>query len=111
MYTSKKFYEDIYLAFFPKDNKIHAFLCNDTNQDLHYELTVKFMKFDGTEYKSDETVKGSITSDGNKEIYTDDIPTKDASEYFIYGELTATDIDGGKCVRDGTVFPALYNKL
>ena len=108
MYASKKFYEDIYLSFFPKDNKIHAFLCNDTSQDLHYELTVKFLKFDGTEYKKEETVKGSIIGDGNKEIFTEDISTKDATEYFIYGELTATDIDGNKTVRDGTVFPGIY---
>ena len=108
MYASKKFYEDIYLAFFPKDNKIYAYLCNDTSQDLHYELTVKYLKFDGTEYKKEESVKGSIVGDGNKEIYSADIDTKNATEYFIYGELTATNIDGNKTVRDGTVFPGIY---
>jgi beta-mannosidase len=108
MYAAKKFYEDIYLSFFAKDNKIHAFVCNDTNQDLHYELTVKYLKFDGTEYKKEDSVKGSIISDGNKEVYSEDIPTKDATEYFIYGELTVTNIEGETFVRDGTVFPGLY---
>ena len=108
MYAAKKFYEDIYLSFFQKDNKIYAYLCNDTSQDLHYELTVKFLKFDGTEYKQGETIKGSLISDGNKEIYSDDISTKDATEYFIYGEATITNINGDKFVRDGTVFPGLY---
>ena len=108
MYAAKKFYEDIYLSFFQKDNKIYAYLCNDTSQDLHYELTVKFLKFDGTEYKQGETIKGSIISDGNKEIYSDDISIKDATEYFIYGEATVTNINGDKFVRDGTVFPGLY---
>ena len=108
MYASKKFYEDIYLAFFPKDNKIYAFLCNDTNQDLHYQLTVKFLKFDGTEYKKEASVKGSVTSDGNKEIFSEEYSTKDATDYFIYGELTATNIDGDEYIRDGTVFPGIY---
>ena len=108
MYASKKFYEDIYLAFFPKDNKIYAYLCNDTNQDLHYQLTVKYLKFDGTEYKKDATAKGSVTSDGNKEIFSEEYSTKDATDYFIYGELTATNIDGDEYIRDGTVFPGIY---
>ena len=108
MYASKKFYEDIYLAFFPKDNKIYAYLYNDTNQDLHYQLTVKYLKFDGTEYKKDATAKGSVTSDGNKEIFSEEYSTKDATDYFIYGELTATNIDGDEYIRDGTVFPGIY---
>ena len=108
MYAAKKFYEDIYLCFFPKDNKIHAFVCNDTNQDLHYELKVKYLKFDGTEYKKEDSVKGSIISDGNKEIYNEEYSTKDATDYFIYGELTVTNIEGNTCVRDGTVFPGIY---
>ena len=108
MYASKKFYEDIYLAFFPKDNKIYAFLCNDTNQDLKYQLTVKYLKFDGTEYKKEATAKGSVTSDGNKEIFSEEYSTKDATDYFIYGELTATNIDGDEYIRDGTVFPGIY---
>ena len=84
MYAAKKFYEDIYLAFFAKDNKIYAYVCNDTNQDLHYELKVKYLKFDGTEYKNEDSVKGSIISDGNKEIYCEDISTKDAADYISF---------------------------
>ena len=66
--VSKKFYEDIYLAFLPNDNKIYVYLCNDTNQDLHNQLTVNYLKFDGTDYKKEVTAKGSVTSDKNKEI-------------------------------------------
>jgi len=54
MYAAKKFYEDIYLCLFVKDNKIHAVIYNDTNRHLLFELTIKFIKFDGTEYKNDE---------------------------------------------------------
>ena len=53
MYAAKKFYEDIYLCFFAKDNKIHAVVCNDTNQDLKVELKIKYLKFDGSDYKQE----------------------------------------------------------
>ena len=108
MYASKKFYEDIYLAFFPKDNKIYAYLINDTTQELKYELVIKYFKFDGEEYKTKNSVKGSIKGDDNKEIFKEDIYNKDATEYFIYGEIFITDKNGNNYIRDGTVFPGVY---
>ena len=108
MYAAKQFYEDIYLSFFSKDNKFHGVVCNDTNQDLHVELTVKYLKFDGTEYKKEETYKDSIIADGCKEIYTADFSTKDATDYFVYGKLNVTNIQGETFIREGTIFPGLY---
>ena len=96
MYAAKKFYEDIYLCFFSKDNKIHAVVCNDSNQDLKVELKIKYLRFDGSDYKPEENATSSITSDGCKEIYTSDF------------ELKANNIEGVTYVRDGTVFPGLY---
>jgi len=108
MYAAKKFYEDIYLCLFAKDNKIHAVICNDTNRHLLFELTIKFIKFDGTEYKNDEILKGSITSDGTKEVYSEEFSIKDATEYFVYGELNIRTIEGETFIKEDTVFPGLY---
>ena len=108
MYAAKQFYDDIYLSFFCKDNKIYGIICNDTNEKLNVELTIKYLKFDGTEYKNKETIKDSVDKDGTKEIYHYDISTKDKNDYFVYAILNVINENGEKFTREGTVFPGLY---
>ena len=107
-YAIKKFYEPIYLSLFIKDKKIHAFVCNDTIRSLEGILTVKFLKFDGTEYTKEVEVEVKIDADETKEVYTEDVVDKDKTEYFVYAELKGTDSKDEKFVRDGTVFPGIY---
>ena len=108
MYAAKEFYDDIYLSFFCKDNKIYGIVCNDTNEKLNAELNVRYLKFNGSEYKPEETYKDSVIQDGTKEIYCVDISTKDKDDYFVYGKLNIVNEKGEKFEREGTVFPGVY---
>ena len=107
-YAMKKFYEQIYLSFYIKDNKLYAFFCNDTNQNLDGELIIQYLKFDGSNFKDSVNIKCNVSADETKEIYSEDINEKNKEEYFIYAELSIKNNEGEEFVRDDTVFPGLF---
>ena len=108
MYEVKKFYEDVYFAFFLKDNKINAYVCNDLNQNLKVELTLNYYKFDGNYYQNEEKIISQIGKDESKEIYSKQISSENNTEYFIRGKLIIINEEGHTMYRESTLFPGLY---
>lgn len=83
-YQAKRFFENIYMPLFVKDNQLNSILINDSNSSIKVDIKLEFLKFDGSEYC--KTIEKSIQVDKNsiKNIYAEEINKNDADKYFVY---------------------------
>lgn len=49
-YQAKRFFENIYMPLFVKDNRLSAIFINDTNNSIKVDIKLEFLKFDGSKY-------------------------------------------------------------
>ena len=107
-YESKKFFENVYLSLFIKDKKLHAIMLNDTNSRIKVDVTISFIKFDGSQYSKPLKKTVNVKKDDKTDFFTKNIDTNDSDSYFIYAEYNWTDNLGKVQKRDTVVFPAKY---
>lgn len=83
-YQAKRFFENIYMPLFVKDENLNAIFINDTQEDLKVSLKLQFLDFEGKEYaktveKTIQVSKNSITN-----LYKQAFDNKDTNKYFVY---------------------------
>ena len=107
-YELKKFYETVYMPVFIHENKLSATVCNDTKSKLEAKITINYLRFDGSEYKSPVVKTLTLEGDTTVKAFEEPVTDKDVKEYFIYATMTAKDSNGKEYYSENTVFPTLY---
>jgi len=107
-YEEKKFYENVYLPVYIKDDKVRAFICNDTNEKLKAEVQINFIKFDGSEYKASIIKKVTVECDETLMCYEADIDTENSESYFIYAVLNAESETGKVYKSENSLVQTVY---
>ncbi len=102
-YESKKFFANLSIPTFFKDNILNVFAVNDTKTSVNAKINIRFIKFDGTEYKQELIFKQTLAADSSNEIYTEQIALEDKDSFFVYVTMEYN----GKII-DNTAFPDLY---
>lgn len=104
-YESKKFFSNIYLPLFVKDDVIHAVVSNDTTKALKGTVKIHFIKYDGTEFQKTEIIPVDNKADEAKEVFSKAVDKENSKDYFVYAELIS---DSGELISVNTTFPAKY---
>jgi len=108
-YESKKFFDNVYLPLFIKDNELHTVLCNDTLEELEAQVKISYIGFNG-QLKKEIEIKKSIAADTTQEIYSAKIEALDGEDYFIYAEMQAVSKSNKKYIRNNTAWTKLYKQ-
>ncbi|MCQ2576328.1 MAG: glycoside hydrolase family 2 protein [Treponema sp.] len=107
-YEEKKFFSNVYVPAFIKDNTLHCSFCNDTKETVKAEIKIRFIKFDGSEYAPTVTKVLSVNADETAEFYTQEIKSEDKETYFIYVQMIGISESKKLYNCENTVWPALY---
>lgn len=105
-YEEKKFFDNITLPCYIKDQFLHVNICNESLTCVHGTIKINYIKFNGEEYKTHETVDVIADSEITKEVTCFEIEKN--SEYFIYVEFSGTDSDAKNFYITETLFPDVY---
>ncbi|MCQ2588856.1 MAG: glycoside hydrolase family 2 protein [Treponema sp.] len=110
-YELQKFFDNVSVSAFNKDGKSKIIVCNETFGKLKADYQIKFLKFDGSEYKKSIQKSITLNAESVTELYSQDFDSKNKenSEYFIQITLdTKDEFNNYHC--ENTLFLDLYKK-
>ncbi|MCQ2592701.1 MAG: glycoside hydrolase family 2 protein [Treponema sp.] len=89
-YEQKKFFQNVYMPVFIKDNLLHTVICNDTNKSIKGYVTYRYISFDGNEYKPTLKKAFTVPADTTFEVFCESWDLAKSKDYFVYAEMEAT---------------------
>ena len=94
-YEIQKFFNNISISTYNKDGNSKIFVCNENFSKIKAQYTIKFIKYDGSQYKKSITKSVTLLPESVTEIFSQAYDEKDKSnnEYFIYVQLTSCESD------------------
>lgn len=103
-YQAKRFFENIYMPLFVKDNRLSAIFINDTNSSIKVDIKLEFLTFEGSKYS--ENIEKSIQIDKNsiQTIYNEEINKDNADKYFVYATYSYKNKQGELQTRHTETF-------
>lgn len=105
-YEEKKFFANVSMPCFIKDNVLHINICNETMQQIEGNVLIRYLKFNGEEYKASENISINVSPDSVKEVYFSN--TEKTSEYFVQIDFTGKDSADNYYSASETVFLDVY---
>lgn len=93
-YQAKRFFENIYMPLFVKDENLNAVFINDTEEDLKVSLKLQFLDFEGNEYAKTVEKTSQVSKNSIINLYKQTFDKKDANKYFVYATYSYQTKDG-----------------